>query len=151
MLNDERLQWLFDVEQIKLLKHRYCAFCDDGYDAIGIANLFLEDGIWDGGAFGRAEGRAEIRAFFQEASKKTSFANHYVTNPIVDVEADNASGKWDLWQPMVREPGPRALWLIGKYEERYQRVEGVWYIASLFLRLEALSPYEKGFAEQRFI
>src|SRR5690554_1810213 len=68
-MNDtEKLQWLYDVEQIKQLKHRYCAYCDEAYDPDGIAALFVEDGVWDGGPFGRYEGRAAIHAFFAGAS-----------------------------------------------------------------------------------
>ena len=37
---EERLQRIEDIEAIRLLKHRYCAFCDDNYDADGIAALF---------------------------------------------------------------------------------------------------------------
>ena len=45
----QRLQVLEDIEAIKRLKARYCAFCDDGYNPDGIAGLFVEDGVWDGG------------------------------------------------------------------------------------------------------
>ena len=54
---DARLTRLEDIEEIKQLKARYCAYCDDGYDPNGIAALFTEDGIWDGGrTFGEARG-----------------------------------------------------------------------------------------------
>ncbi len=54
--NAEKIQWLFDIEQIKQLKHRYCAYCDEQYDPDGIASLFTEDGVWDGGPFRLVEG-----------------------------------------------------------------------------------------------
>ncbi len=54
--NAEKIQWPFDIEQIKQLKHRYCAYCDEQYDPDGIASLFTEDGVWDGGPFRLAEG-----------------------------------------------------------------------------------------------
>ena len=53
---EERLQRIEDIEAIRLLKHRYCAFCDDNYDADGIAALFTENAVWDAGPFGRNEG-----------------------------------------------------------------------------------------------
>ena len=37
-----RLQVLEDIEAIKKLKARYCAYCDNQYDADGIAALFTE-------------------------------------------------------------------------------------------------------------
>ena len=116
MNDQEKLQWLFDIENIKQLKHRYCAYCDEKYDPDGIISLFVEDGVWDGGLFGRYEGHAAIREFFSGASNLISFANHYVSNPVIDVDGDSASGRWDLWQPMVSEPEHRACWLMAKYK-----------------------------------
>lgn len=63
---ERRIRVLEDIEAIKKLKARYAYYCDDNYDADGIANLFVEDGIWDGGDFGRYQGREEIRKFFLE-------------------------------------------------------------------------------------
>ena len=49
-------------------------------------SLFLGDGVWDGGPFGRYEGRTAIEEFFRKAPELISFANHYVTNPIIEVD-----------------------------------------------------------------
>lgn len=147
----DKIQWLFDIEQIKQLKYRYCAYCDDNYDPDGIANLFTDDGVWDGGPFGRAESRQEIRQFFADVSGTVSFANHYASNPIIEIDNDTASGRWDLWQPMVMTEGPQALWLVAKYREQYVRIDDLWMFKILDLDVKALSPYELGFAKQRFI
>src|SRR6516164_4363699 len=72
-----------DVEAIKKLKYQYCVYCDDNYNADGIASLFIEDAIWDGGTFGRYEGREAIRGFFRSAARLLSFAAHHVMNPII--------------------------------------------------------------------
>ncbi len=54
---------LADIEEIKNLKARYC---DDNYDADGIASLFIEDGIFDGGLSRPvSEGREAVRQRFQ--------------------------------------------------------------------------------------
>ena len=151
MNESEKIQWLFDIEQIKQLKHRYCAFCDEQYNPDGIVGLFSEDGIWDGGAFGRAEGRDEIHKFFTEVTAQVDFANHYVSNPIIEISGDTATGRWDLWQPMVVAPDPAALWLIAKYREQYVRSGGSWLFKLLELDIKAMSPYEEGVAKQRFV
>ena len=53
-----RVQVLEDIEAIKKLKARYCAYCDNNYDADGLASLFTEDAIWDGGErLGRSVGQ----------------------------------------------------------------------------------------------
>ena len=146
-----KIQWLYDIEQIKQLKHRYCAYCDDNYNPDGIAGLFTADGVWDGGPFGRAETRTGIRDFFADVSNQVSFANHYVCNPIIEIDGDSATGRWDPWQPMVMAPDPAALWLVAKYRERYVRNGEGWLFELLELDVKALSPYEEGFAKQRFI
>jgi hypothetical protein len=152
MNDSEKLQWLYDVEQIKQLKHRYCAYCDEGYDPDGIASLFVLDGVWDGGLFGCFEGRDAIHGFFSGASKLISFANHYVTNPVIEVDGDTATGRWDLWQPMVNEPASQACWLVAKYRDTYvKQDDGGWMFQRLEVDVKALSPYEEGFAKQRFM
>ena len=151
MNESEKVQWLYDVEQIKQLKHRYCAYCDEQYDPDRIVSLFVDDGVWDGGPFGTYEGRDAIHQFFANASNLISFANHYVTNPVIEVNGDTATGRWDLWQPMVSEPDPTACWLVAKYRDEYVRRDDAWLFQSLTVDVKALSPYDQGFAKQRFM
>lgn len=151
MTDSEKLQWLYDVEQIRQLKHRYCAFCDEQYDADGICSLFVEDGVWDGGPFGRHEGRDAIHRFFSEVPSQISFANHYVSNGVIEVAGSEATGRWDLWQPMVREPGSVACWLIAKYRDTFVRTREGWRFRSLEVGVRALSPYDQGFGRRRFM
>jgi hypothetical protein len=149
-MNDSaRLQWLYDIECIKQLKARYCAFADQDYDPDGIASLFVEDGVWDGGPFGRHEGRAAIHEFFSGVSKVISFVDHYATNPLIELDGDRATGRWDLWAPIVKEPEPVACWIMGKYVDVYVRTPTGWLFESLTLDVRALSPYDEGFARQR--
>ena len=59
---EEKIQRLTDIEDIKQLKFRYAAYCDQKYDEDGIASCFAEDGVWDGGEnFGVFRGREAIR------------------------------------------------------------------------------------------
>ncbi|HIC33375.1 MAG TPA: hypothetical protein EYO78_01125, partial [Gammaproteobacteria bacterium] len=71
---EQRLQRLEDVEAIKVLKAEYCAYCDDHYDPDGIASLFVEHGVWDGGFMGRFEGTEAIRDHFAGVSSIMGFA-----------------------------------------------------------------------------
>ena len=151
MTHEQQIQWLYDVEQIKQLKHRYCGFCDENYNPEGISALFTEDGIWEGGTFGRAHGRAAIYEFFSNVSKQVSFANHYVTNAIIDINGDSAAGRWDLWQPMVMGEKHTALWLVAKYKDSFVRSNAGWSIQRIEVDIKALSPYDTGFGKERFI
>jgi SnoaL-like protein len=88
--NGSRLQ-REDIEAIKILKARYGYYCDDSYDPDGISSLFVEDGVWDGGQFGRYEGRNAIRDFFRDLARdKIGFAMHLFMNPLIEVSGDTA-------------------------------------------------------------
>jgi hypothetical protein len=72
---ERRLQVLEDAEAIRNLKACYAAFCDNQYDADGIAKLFTEDAVWESPALGRFKGARrsgvssrERRAFFPSRS-----------------------------------------------------------------------------------
>ena len=149
MTLEERIQRLEDIQEIKTLKHRYSDFCDRDYDPVGISELFTEDGVWDGGAFGRHEGRQAIHDGFAAASDQVEFAIHHATNPIIEVNGDSATGQWFLWQPMVTADG-QAMWMGARYNEIYVRVEGKWMFKELVLDIRMMSPYEHGFGKMRF-
>ncbi len=146
-----RLQVLEDVEAIKKLKARYCAFCDDQYDADGIASLYTEDAVWDGGDFGKHEGREAIRKFFQGASKIFPFAIHQVMNPIIEVEGDKAKGQWYLFQACTLAEGNQAMWLAARYEEEYVRSGGEWKFKHLKVSPSFFTPYGEGWAKKKFM
>jgi SnoaL-like domain len=144
---EERIRRLEDLEAIKQLKHRYATYCDDGYPPDLLAPLFTENAIWDGHALGRFEGREAIRAFFAGCSKTVTFAVHHVTNPVIAVDGDRATGDWVLWQPIVFARGNRAAWLAARYHDRYRRVGNEWRFEHVDVDVKALSPYESGFAQ----
>ncbi len=148
---ERRIQVMEDIEAIKKLKALYCAYCDRGYDADGIASLFTEDAVWDGGRFGRYEGREAIRSFFRGASKIFPFALHQVMNPIIEVQGDRATGKWYLFQPATLAEGNQAVWLAARYEEEYVRVGGQWKFQHLKVFPHFLTPYEQGWAKKPFV
>ena len=149
---ERRVETLESIEAIKRLKHRYCAYCDDGYDADGIAAQFVDDGVWDAGAaFGRYEGRAAIRAFFAGVSSQIVFAGHLVMNEIIDVDADcdSAHGRWWIIMPatMMVEGAKTAIWLLGQYDDRYVRRDGVWMYQTLTVNIHFVKPHKDGWVE----
>ncbi len=146
---EARLRWLEDIEHLKQLKYRYAGYCDDDYDAEQLAPLFTENAIWDGGPMGRYEGREAIREFFAGTSSVVPFAIHHVTNPILEIDGDRATGRWYLWQPVVFAQGNQALWMAARYDDVYRREDGVWRFEHVTVTLRMLSPYEQGFAKLR--
>jgi uncharacterized protein (TIGR02246 family) len=128
-----RIAKLEAIEEIKQLKAIYCLHCDRGYEPDAIAALFTEDAIWDGGTGGKAVGRAAIREFFVAASGRFPYAAHLVTNPIIAVDGDKATGAWRMLMPCIMKDrdGERSAMQCAEYDEVYRRVDGQWLIASL--------------------
>ena len=147
---ERRIKNLEDIEEIKGLKARYCAYCDDSYDADGIASLFTEDAVWDGGIRGRADGRQAIKDFFVQASQRLPFAIHMVMNPIIQVSGDQATGQWYLFQTCTFAEGNRAVWGSGRYDEEYVRVDGEWKFQNLKLTSHFWTPFDEGWAKTPF-
>ncbi len=146
---EQQVQRLIDIEDIKQLKARYAAACDNDYNPDQLAPLFAEDAIWDGSILGYAEGRQGIHDFFSASSELVPFAVHQVSNPLIEIDGDQATGQWYLWQPMVFQG--QALWLSATYEDRYVRQDGQWLYQHLKLNIRMLTPYEEGPAKTRII
>lgn len=145
----QRVARLEAIDEIKRLKARYCAYCDDDYDPEGIAGLFVEHGLWDGERFGRYVGRDQIKGFFKSISGEIVFAAHLALNPIIDIkDADHADGRWRLIMPAtVRSCGRNeARWLVAAYSETYVRVNAVWLFETMYTHVNFFESHDGGWA-----
>ena len=148
---EQRLQALEDAEAIRNLKARYARFCDDDYNADGIAAQFTEDAIWESPSLGRFEGREAIRAFFKSASGIFSFAIHYSLNGQIYVDGDTAQAQWYLFMPCTLAEGNQPLWRAGVDHEQYRRVNGVWRFSHKRSQPLMNASFHDGWAKARFI
>lgn len=129
---EQRLRRLEDVEEIKKLKARYCQACDGGWDGRAshdyekIVALFAQDGVWDGGVYGRREGRDAIRDYYRH-NPEVPFAFHLLTNPIIEVNGDHATGQWHLLIFLTQADGS-ALLVGGVFDDEYTRSAEGWGI-----------------------
>ncbi|WP_435101592.1 nuclear transport factor 2 family protein [Halarchaeum sp. P4] len=121
-----------DVAAIERLKHQYCYRIDDG-DYAEWAALFTEDGRFvmdDGTTF---EGRAELEAFgtdvFDDVYEETA---HTVTNAVVDVNGDTATGRWYLALYHETAEGETGV-QQATYRDEFEKVDGEWRIADVDL------------------
>jgi len=153
---EQRLKLAEDREALIKLKYRYVNLNDGGWQGPthahpdAVADLFVEDGIWDGRPYsGYAEGRDQIRELFRKFGAVV-FIVHYVTNPLIEIDGDRATGHWHALVTATM-PGPDALWILGTYEDEYVRTPSGWKIRRLRFVSAANSPYELGWAKQRFL
>jgi hypothetical protein len=80
-----------------------------------------------------------------------SFALHYVTNSIVEVDGDQAQGTWYLFQTCTFVEGNQAVWGAGRYTEEYVRVGGEWKFKNLKVVSSFWTPYEEGWVKKPFL
>ena len=144
-----RVRTLEDADAIRNLKARYAAYCDDNYNPDKIAELFVEDAVWESGSLGRFEGREAIRDFFRGASNIFTFALHYGLNPQIEVMGDTARARWYLFMPCTLGDGDRAMWRAGIDEEEYVRENGEWKFKSKTSTVVFNTPFEEGWANVR--
>lgn len=151
-----RLDAVESVLAIQAMKARYGDLTDaraakgvpvpgDVRAALGraIADLFTEDGVWDGGpTLGVARGRPAIAE--RLATSTLDFARHLFVKPRIEVDAggDRASGRWDLVVP-CRVAGGASYWMVGEEEDEYRRVEGRWLHASMRLTTIVFNPVDR--------
>lgn len=118
-----------DVQAIRRLKHEYCFLIDEGHYEEW-ADLFTEDGQFTSSQGGTYENPDEIEAFaasdFDAAFDETA---HIVTNPVIDVDGDEATGRWYLVLCYRTNEGETG-WIQTSYEDVYRKVDGEWKIAS---------------------
>lgn len=129
---EAKIQYLLDLEEIKMLKHKYCHYNDGGWPDQPVshqgpcADLFTEDAVWDGSPVAKAEGRENIRKLFASFAK-VPMAYHSVTNPIIEIKGDHAKAHWHLVGGGVGLTNVSSLGL-GGYEDEYVRTPEGWRI-----------------------
>ncbi len=148
---EKRVRVLEDIEAIRNLKARYAAYCDDGYNADKIAELFTEDAVWESDTLGRYEGREAVREFFRGVSGTFSFAIHYYMNPHIEVNGDTAKARWYMIMPCIMADTNAAAWLAGIDEEEYVRVNSDWKFSRKSNSPLFHTSFDEGWARERFM
>ena len=132
---------LHDVYEIEKLKARYANAVDGGWtgvtphDADGVLKLFTPDGAWDSGAFGGGQGHAGIREYMQTGAAIMPFAFHHITNPLIEVDGDRATGRWHAMLAVTAEG--QAKLHTGVYDDRLVRTAEGWRFELLSFTLAA--------------
>lgn len=138
-----QLQRLNDLEAIRALRHRYAYLANviDGQldDAEAFAGLFCVDGVLDIG-MGQARGREEIAAMLRAAAVDWQCAMHYMLNPLIDLQGDEAEGQVSGLFAFTTQARPQPVWLSNLYEDRYVRTDDGWQFRMVSVRTAFVDP-----------
>lgn len=121
---------LVEIEQIKLLKHRYCRFLDQKRFA-DLGELLAEDATASyGGGVRQLAGRDAIVGWLESVMAPTSMLTiHQVSQPEIELVGDGeATGSWALQDVVVLTDAGITIRGASYYEDRYAKVDGRWYI-----------------------
>ena len=117
-----------DVHAIQRLKYDYC-YAIDGGDYERWVSLFTEDGRFVRDSGDTFEGHDELREFASEGfDVGFEHTAHVVTNPAVDVDGDDATGRWYLVL-FYRDANGNDGWTQARYDDEYRKVDGEWRVA----------------------
>jgi hypothetical protein len=132
---------LEDIHEIERLKARYADAVDGGWtgvtphDADAVLTLFIEEGVWDSGAFGGGQGHAGIRDFMATGAALMPFAFHHISNPLIEVNGDQATARWHALLAVTAET--QAKLHVGVYDDRLVRTTDGWRFEVLRFTLAA--------------
>ena len=146
------VQQLLDKDAIEELVYEWDYLTDERADTADVIETYCtDDVIYDAGPLGSAEGKA---AFIEVAEglwdEEVMFTRHMRSNPVIDVDGDDATGKWYAEIPSITADGD-AIWVQGTYEIDFRRVEGDWKISKYTFDFAYATPYDEGWVAQPFV
>jgi ketosteroid isomerase-like protein len=138
---EERIRAIEDRDSIRELTARYCQLAVAG-KADDVVDLFTEDGVMESGDTVE-RGQERLRELYRESFKALR-PIPTVHNHVVELDGDHATGFCSLELRTV-EDGV-AVTAAGHYEDRFERVDGVWKFACRKLVFYHRVPLSQGWA-----
>jgi uncharacterized protein (TIGR02246 family) len=111
-----------DLEEIRKLLARYC-FAIDEKDAVGFAELFTEDGVFDFKLGPPVQGREALRQF---VSGIPDDRHHVTANEIIELDGDRATVRA---YALVTKESPPVISTMGDYKDVLRRTPSGWRFA----------------------
>lgn len=147
---EARISRLEDIEAIKKLTASF-GYLIDAKDWKAVANLFVENAIADFGPFEQYQGKADIHRFYRDVlPPQLSVTVHMLHNPIIEVKGGNARGEWNYEVSATQAPTNEAMWIAGKFENEYVKVNGEWKLKKCVARPYYITSFEEGWAKANY-
>ena len=125
------LQQLSDIEEIRLMKHRYFRGIDTA-DAALLSDMFTDDVTVDyrGGNYRvNLKGRENMMTFLANSFHSDAVAMHHGHMPEITITGeDTADGLWYLEDIFLNLAGKTHTIGSAIYQDKYRRVGGKWKI-----------------------
>lgn len=138
---EERLRRLEARGAIRELRAKYCYVVDER-EWEKLNDLFTDDAVLDFGAMGVYEGRQGLERFATEfVDEQLQASAHLVANPMIEVDGNEATGRWYVNAPISFASG-KGAWRIGRYADEYRRVGREWRIDHMRLRFVYTAEYD---------
>jgi len=156
-----RIQALEDESSIRRLMSDIMQRADDRDNPRWperMLEVYTDDGQWRSGSgfadVGMAErGHAALLKKFS-AGTRICASSHLLGTESLTVDGDTANGTWLCFEPAtLNAPGGKkeAVWIMGRYTCEFKRTGGNWKVRTLQFDGIFCTPYEKGWAEERFM
>lgn len=115
---------------IEELKYQYC-YATDAIDKSAFLDVFTDDAYFEIGIYGDGQGTEDLADFVDWLGDlEYESRGHNVSNPIIDINGDTATGKW-YYIVMYHAPDGTLEIGQGEYHDEYRKVDGEWKIESL--------------------
>lgn len=148
---EARIEILEDIEAIKKLQATFC-YVNDSFDWQRTVNLFADDAVAEYGPFGHYQGKEEIAQFCRDKLPKgISFLQHMLHNPVIEVRGNTATSVWYFETPVTQAPKPKAMWIAGKYNAEYAKINSEWKFKRLAVEFYYITPYEDGWVKTKMV
>ena len=126
-----------DIAAICALKSSYCWYFDDS-NLEDLLTLFTDDAVCELGTFGSWSGRDEIASGYRAQmvdSQVPGGRMHALSNPLIDVDGDRATGRWSLVDYDISGGSEQPIRLLASYRDEYRYLDGRWLMARTALTI----------------
>lgn len=153
---EARVKVLEDIEAIKKLKASYCytadaAIAGDMSKWDEFLGLYAQDAKVDFTPIAKTETRDELVKFFTETLPSLfSFLALMLSNPIIEVNGDKATGVWYVLCPCTFKVANVAGWIHARYDEEYVREKGHWKFKFIRGTFTYCTTFEEGWVKAPF-
>ena len=94
-------------------------------------------------------GKVALQGIFLALPQNHQMTLHLITDPVIQVDGDTATGVWHWLVPSTgyREGRVRPIWQAGYYTMRYRREGGRWLIERIEVEYQFSSDHERGWVD----